>query len=94
MTIKEAMVKIQSAMIELYGEQIIDVRLEEMSLPLQEGSGIREITVSFLLPEKNPLTGIAAAMVATVNKNYTRLYKTIEFDMNKGEILAIRMFKE
>lgn len=90
MTVTKAMQKVNSEFELIYGDEIQDIRLEELDNNLKKGS--LEITVSFLLPDKNPIQGLASTM-SLGSRTYDRLYKKIIIDKKKEEIVSMKIPK-
>lgn len=88
-TIKEALDTVKSDLVELYGDEITDIRLEEMDHQALDDT--YQLTVSFLMPEKNPPRGLAANL-AVANRPYSRLYKKVSIDKEDGKIKNIKMY--
>ena len=89
MKIKDILPIVEQELRDEYGFKIDDFRLEEL-YPL-ESSYIQPMTVSFLIPEEKPKNLFTAT---ALNLPYTRIYKKIDFNMDAGKIVQMRMFAE
>jgi len=91
MKIKEALPIIKKYLHDECGIPVQDFRLEEL-YPLKS-SGIQPITISYLIPENEPVNTSVASVLA-LNPPYIRMYKKIDFNMTTGKITQMRMFAE
>jgi len=88
LTIKEAFIKIKATIIENFGDDIQDIRLEEMET---NPSGTYELTISYLIPNKN--VSSMASMYSTLQNPFIRQYKKVSIDFNDGTIFSIKIHK-
>ena len=89
LTIKEAVNKIKATVVELFGDDIKDIRLEEMELNNEEKS--YKLTISFLVPNNNVST--MASLFSQNNSPYIREYKNVIINNETGEISSIKIKK-
>jgi hypothetical protein len=88
--IKEALNIVEKNFKEIFGDHIIDLRLEEIGTKNIDNSF--ELTVSFVVPDETPLIGLAAAL-STSNRRLVRLYKKVSMNKTDGTINSIKMYK-
>lgn len=84
-TIREYLAKAKEEIVEAYGGEAADLRLEEFE------RDTKEIVVSFLLPDINPAVGIVA--LSAGNRKYERVYKKIEFNQ-LGDVESVKIYKQ
>lgn len=89
-SLKEALDEVKKNFVELYGEDITDIRLEEIDN--RDLDNTYQLTVSFLMPEKNPPTGLAATL-AVATRPFSRLYKKVSLNKENGTINNIKIYK-
>jgi len=85
-SIKETLDIIKTEFVSIFGEDIRDIRLEE----IEKNSANNEylLTVSFLIPNSNMPT------LAVLSANpYTRSYKKVRINYNTGDITSIKIHK-
>lgn len=94
-SMKEAFLNTKRALVEIFGEEVMDIRLEEVDL--SSSQDYWEIVVSFLYPQKNPPTvtalGALAALSDPFNRKYERIYKKVIVQKENGEVTSIKIFK-
>ncbi|MES0491641.1 MAG: hypothetical protein ABUK01_16715 [Leptospirales bacterium] len=90
-SLKEALEEVKKNFLDLYGENITDIRLEEIDNRDIDDS--YQLTVSFLMPEKNLPTSLGATL-AVATRPYSRLYKRVSINREDGTIINIKIYKD
>jgi len=87
LSIKESVEQIKTQFSDLFGNDVTDVRLEEIN-----GSNDDEyfLTVSFLIPNKNLPTTLTSINSFTLFP-YTRQYKNLTINKEDGNIVYMKM---
>ncbi|MCL2064123.1 MAG: hypothetical protein FWG98_07085 [Candidatus Cloacimonetes bacterium] len=89
LTIKESVEQIKTQIIDLFGIEATDVRLEEIGKSTNE---IYNITVSFLIPNKNLPDNTASVCGITIFP-YDRQYKQLKVNKKDGNIISMKMHR-
>ena len=87
LSIKESVEHIKTQFSDLFGNDVTDVRLEEIN-----GGNDDEyyLTVSFLIPNKNLPATLTSTNSITLFP-YTRQYKNLTINKNDGNIVFMKM---
>jgi hypothetical protein len=85
-SVKESIEKVKSQFLELFGSDIIDVRLEELN---ENNNDEYYFTISFLTPNKNKSTSISSVLTDVFP--YTREYKNVIVKRDNGSITSIKI---
>ncbi len=91
MTLIEALKLTKEEFIQIYGEELQDFRLEEIGN--RNDFDYWHLTVSFLLPEKNPLKGMALDGF-TGGKEYERIYKEVNIKKAEKNLESMKIFNQ
>ena len=88
LSIKESIEQVKTQFFDLLGDDITDVRLEEIN-----GCTDNEyhLTVSFLIPNKN-LPATITSTNGVVVFPFVRQYKNITVNKNNGNIVCMKMY--
>ena len=78
LTIKDAIAKVETEFVELFGRKITDIRLKEIQTQRREYN----LTVSFLIPSESPYL------------KTDRLYKDVFINKKTGVIISIKMNRD
>ncbi|MDR0876676.1 MAG: hypothetical protein LBN21_01375 [Treponema sp.] len=90
-TVKESLEQIKKEVPVLFGEDVSDIRLEEI-----DGSDANAeyyLTISFLIPNKNVPAGWAS-LTNGLNTPYVRQYKNIVVNKENGAIISAKIHKD
>jgi hypothetical protein len=88
--VKQAVTAAKAAALDFYGEELRDLRLEEVETPV--ASSDWKVTLSFLFPEKNPpRPGFNLIFQDPLTRPYERVYKAFIVDSTTGQIKAMRI---
>ncbi len=86
LTVKESIEKIKPEFVGWFGSDITDIRLEE----LEEYGENYNLTISFLMPNRNAATPLTSAMIALTSP-YIRQYKDVIVNREDGKIIKVKM---
>lgn len=92
-TLKQAFEKAKKDIIEIYGNSINDIRIEEIDFEAQAPSTKWTFIVSFLYPNADPISSSFTGPIPFQSK-YERLYKKVVVKKDSGEVLAVKIFKQ
>jgi hypothetical protein len=89
-SLKESVEKIKGEFPNLFGSDVTDIRLEEMS---ESNSDEYYLTISFLIPNKNISPTVTSTFGNMINP-YIREYKNVVVNKKNGNILTIKIHKD
>ena len=89
MNVKEAVNVAKATARDLYGEELRDMRLEEVEIA--EGSSDWKVTLSFLFPDKNPPQPAFLFPNLAQSHPYERVYKLFIVGSESGQVKAMRI---
>ena len=88
LTIKQSIVEVTKQIQSLLGVETTDLRLEEIN---KENKNAYNLTVSFLIPNKNLPDNISAITGVTIFP-FIRQYKQLKVNKNDGNIITMKMY--
>ncbi|NTU43065.1 MAG: hypothetical protein HGA78_08430 [Nitrospirales bacterium] len=91
LSVKQAVERIKEQFNDLFGSDITDIRLEEIEQSTNDE--IYNLTVSFLVPNKNISPTITSIMGGITNP-FIRQYKTVLINKENGNIVKIKIHKD
>jgi hypothetical protein len=90
LSVKESVEKIKGEFVDLFGSDITDIRLEEIS---EDTLNEYYLTVSFLVPNKNVSRALTSTFGTMINP-YIREYKNVVVNKENGDIITIKIHKD
>jgi hypothetical protein len=92
-TVKESLEQIKKEVPVLFGDDVSDIRLEEIEGNGSDAAAEYYLTISFLVPNKN-VSMSWSSLANGLNTPYIRQYKNIVVNKEDGTIVSVKMHQD